>query len=344
MLNNDEIALSKLKEQERFLASSNHPYTYYIWQITEDLSNSQFKDAMFRLSHNYSKTHQLLIEAKEYIEGDPRVVFPDELQQKINHMSKLAKAVWIDKDKASLKSFISIASTLKADKNAIPYYIKVVDALKKIAKVFQYNEIESNNVKLTSKMACDLSARADMSNVLTLQKIDNLDISEYSESYKRIKSLCKVGENSEIEFKSSLIYDVKNDKKDRALSKACFKNIVAFLNSNGGTLLIGIDDDGKVLGLDHEIEHYHSNSVDKFKLYFCDLFKNKIGSAYSALVNWEIFSIDGKLVMEVRCSKSNAPCYLLRKENKDFYIRINPATHCLNEEERDCYIRERFPN
>ena len=68
----------------------------------------------------------------------------------------------------------------------------------------------------------------------------------------KIKSLIEQGENSAIEFKSS---SVRPEKLAREL--------VAFANSSGGTLLLGVEDDGTVSGLkDREhVEEWVANIV-----------------------------------------------------------------------------------
>ena len=63
--------------------------------------------------------------------------------------------------------------------------------------------------------------------------------------------ICK-GESETLEFKSSLRWDMKNSKKDIKLEEVIIKTIAAFNNSEGGILLIGVGDDGSILGLDSD--------------------------------------------------------------------------------------------
>jgi len=60
------------------------------------------------------------------------------------------------------------------------------------------------------------------------------------------------GENDLIEFKSSLRWDYRQDKVNKALETVIVKTISAFLNTEGGMLFIGIDDDGNTLGLEND--------------------------------------------------------------------------------------------
>ena len=57
-----------------------------------------------------------------------------------------------------------------------------------------------------------------------------------------ILKLIDKGEGINIEFKKS-----KNK-----LNKDVFESVCAFLNRNGGNLLLGVDDGGKIIGIDED--------------------------------------------------------------------------------------------
>ena len=57
------------------------------------------------------------------------------------------------------------------------------------------------------------------------------------------------GENERVEFKSTLRWNLRAEKKDKAITHASLKTIAAFLNTDGGILLIGVADEGTLLGL-----------------------------------------------------------------------------------------------
>ncbi len=69
-----------------------------------------------------------------------------------------------------------------------------------------------------------------------------------------VAKLIKQKEGKSLEFKSSLLWDYKQNEINKELKKAVMKNVAAFLNTSGGILLIGIDDNRKVLGLDKDIQ------------------------------------------------------------------------------------------
>jgi predicted HTH transcriptional regulator len=69
-----------------------------------------------------------------------------------------------------------------------------------------------------------------------------------------VGALIQGGESDRLEFKSSLRFDLETLSVNKDLTKTVVKVIASFLNTRGGTLLIGISDDGTPLGLDPDIQ------------------------------------------------------------------------------------------
>ena len=97
---------------------------------------------------------------------------------------------------------------------------------------------------------------------------------------------------------------------------------MAFLNSDGGDLIIGIADDGEITGVDDELLKFFKNT-DKYLLHIKNLIKTRIGEQFYPFIDYRIVEIDSKNVIRFACKPSQKPCYL---DNKDFYVRTNPAT------------------
>lgn len=87
------------------------------------------------------------------------------------------------------------------------------------------------------------------------------------------------GEGPNVEFKESLLLDVKRHVMGKQPIAKCFsaevlhsalKTVAAYLNSAGGTLLIGVCDDGAVAGLEREfqlIPNAIKRDFDEWELY-----------------------------------------------------------------------------
>ena len=156
---------------------------------------------------------------------------------------------------------------------------------------------------------------------------------------EKVNSLIREGESKRLEFKATLSFDLSKRTREKHLETSVLKTIVAFLNSEGGILLIGVSDDGYVSGLNQEIKTLDSTE-DHFKLRLKSLIKEHIGEPYYPFIDYWFIDIDGKKVLFVDCKPSpELECYL---DNRDFYVRTNPATDKLEGPELVKYIRNRF--
>jgi hypothetical protein len=151
-----------------------------------------------------------------------------------------------------------------------------------------------------------------------------------------ILNLIRRGEGKSIEFKQTFEKDIKNNQKNKALIKSALKNVAGFLNADGGVLLIGVADNGQITGIEEDI--YQND--DKYLLKFKDHIKSKIGLQFLPFINYDIFNVQGKKVLKVNCERSNEPCFY---EEKEFYLRTNPATDLLEGSKLYHYLKKRFP-
>lgn len=159
------------------------------------------------------------------------------------------------------------------------------------------------------------------------------------ESEEEILNLIKEGENEKTEFKSTLRINLHTKEFDKKIEYSALKTICAFLNSEGGSLLIGVSNNGDVSGIDDDkFENY-----DKFNLHFTNLIKEKIGKKYLNLINIQQINVQGKLVAKVDCGKSEKPVFLkLPSDEEEFYIRAGPSSPQIKGRELVEYIERKF--
>ena len=104
--------------------------------------------------------------------------------------------------------------------------------------------------------------------------LKNFLFDDYIRRHRRAEELLKLQESKTLEFKSSLRWNLKEDRKDdKHVTHAALKTIAAFLNTEGGDLLLGVDDDRKVLG----IEHDRLDDDDKFMRHLAQAVRNGLG-------------------------------------------------------------------
>jgi hypothetical protein len=184
----------------------------------------------------------------------------------------------------------------------------------------------------------DLAINPENANQIQ-NKLENifLALDELSEADK-IKRIIRSGESKTVEFKQTLSIDTRKDKKEKYIEKAALKTVVAFLNTNGGVLLVGVNDDKDISGIQDEIKKYHKNN-DHFLLHFKNLIKTYIGEHFYNFIDYRIVNVDRKNIFQVICEKSNEPCYF---GSKEFYVRTNPATDKLEGPKMVAWINQHF--
>jgi len=153
-----------------------------------------------------------------------------------------------------------------------------------------------------------------------------------------VKNIIRKGETTNSEFKETFSVDVRKGTKEKYIETNALKTIVAFLNTEGGILLIGVNDDSEITGVDLEIEKYHKNS-DKFMLHFKNNIKERIGEQNYPFIKYRLVNVDGKSVLLIECKSANEPCYL---DEKAFYVRTNPATDLLEGRKMLEYVENHF--
>ena len=159
-----------------------------------------------------------------------------------------------------------------------------------------------------------------------------------TDSPEEILELIKKGESEKIEFKSTLRINTHTNDIDKNVEKSSLKTVVAFLNTGGGTLLIGVTDDGNIEGIKRD--RFESN--DKFILHFTNLIKENIGNEYLPYINFELVLIEGDYVLVINCIRVDKPVFLRDGKNEEFFIRIGPASVQITGKKLVDYIQNNF--
>lgn len=101
--------------------------------------------------------------------------------------------------------------------------------------------------------------------------LESITSSNQSENPITIEEVIAEGESSELEFKFSLRWDRKENRINKTLESVVIKTVAAFANSQGGSLLIGVNDDGSISGLEADYLSLKGANPDKFELHLRDL-------------------------------------------------------------------------
>lgn len=146
------------------------------------------------------------------------------------------------------------------------------------------------------------------------------------------------GEGINVEFKSTLRINLHTGNADAKIAHGCLKTVAGFLNGNGGSLVIGVSDDGSAVGIDAD----KFPNEDKMNLHLVNLLKERIGPQHMMYVHSHFDDYEDKRVLRVDCSASKSPIYLRDGYAERFYVRAGPSTAELTPSQIQDYIKQRF--
>lgn len=146
------------------------------------------------------------------------------------------------------------------------------------------------------------------------------------------------GEDTHLELKSTMRTNLHTGKPGKEIELAWLKGVAAFLNTEGGVLLMGVADDGTLLGLDADA----FENEDKCRLHFKNLLNQHLGAEYARFVRFDLYQLEGNTVGAVECERADAPAFLRNKNSESFLIRSGPSNIELSLSRALKYIRSRF--
>jgi hypothetical protein len=160
-----------------------------------------------------------------------------------------------------------------------------------------------------------------------------------------IEDLIVKGETNQVEFKPALLFNFKTKNAGIGVKGFIAKTICAFLNSNGGFLLIGVNDAGKIQGLENDFKLAgDKNPKDYFRLEFDQMLEHFLSFSVKGNVEGKFYEVDGKEIFVVTVSPNKRrPIFLKGQEGKEFYVRGEASSRKLTDiEEIANYCIDRF--
>uniref|UniRef100_A0ACD5H2U0 Helix-turn-helix domain-containing protein n=1 Tax=Desertifilum tharense IPPAS B-1220 TaxID=1781255 RepID=A0ACD5H2U0_9CYAN len=153
-----------------------------------------------------------------------------------------------------------------------------------------------------------------------------------------IINLITQGESAQLEFKSSARWDMRENKQNKVMEEVILKTVAGFLNSHqGGTVLIGVDDDGNILGLNHDYQTLKKKNRDGYQLFLInDLLLKELGKDLAPYLQITFHEVEGQEVCRIILNPSPRPAYLKLKDSKSgqtkecFFIRTGNLTSQLD--------------
>lgn len=167
-----------------------------------------------------------------------------------------------------------------------------------------------------------------MTNLLAEKSTDGPDVME----------LIEEGETRKIEFKVRL----RGGGGSYHLERAVVKAVAGMLNAQGGKLLIGVADDGTVIGLEADYETLGKQNRDGFEIALSNLLEARLGVNALPLIQIDFESIDSRDICVVTADPSTFPVYVREGNEEQFYLRTHNATRPLDVSDAMKYIEKHF--
>lgn len=152
-----------------------------------------------------------------------------------------------------------------------------------------------------------------------------------------VRELIQGLENKTLEFKSTLQWDVHQKKLNKDLRHAVLKTINAFLNMDGGTLLIGVEDNGDILGLKNDLM-VSGKTLDRYSQLLSSLISDHLGAGFSRFVDFRFEEVENKTICIIEVEQASKAVFLNWNNDKEFHIRVGNTTKLLNTQEAHEHI------
>jgi hypothetical protein len=164
---------------------------------------------------------------------------------------------------------------------------------------------------------------------------------------KRIADVIAAGESKVVEFKSTGRKNLRTGEKDPLIEWNVVKSLAGFMNGHGGTLLVGIADDGAAVGIEEDFRFLRKQDADGWELWLTDLLTTALGKVAASDVLVTIGDVDGHAVARIDVGPAARPVFATvakgGEKRQAFLVRINNSTQEMTGQDAHDYQRARWP-
>jgi len=176
--------------------------------------------------------------------------------------------------------------------------------------------------------------------IFGMYKLNNKKLNKHIQLLNNdLLKLINQGENQFVELKSSIRYDFRQKTTNLDLEIVIAKTIVGFMNAKGGKLIIGVNDDGEILGIEKDYKTLKQQNTDGFEQKIYEIISKYIGKEYCFYCTVYFHHLDKKAICVIAIDEVTEPVYLLKGKDTLFYIRTGNSTKPLTIKEAFHYIK-----
>ena len=160
-----------------------------------------------------------------------------------------------------------------------------------------------------------------------------------------VRSMIEAGESALIEFKSTACFNLYRNGSDKAITWAVIKTIAAFMNTDGGTLLVGVGDSGDPVGIERDYPYVKGSNRDGWERWITRVAKNALGSVAATDLRVGYCTIKGQTIARIDVPRGRQPTFASKKgkDHEVFFARLNNATEELSGPALLEYRQKRWP-
>lgn len=158
-----------------------------------------------------------------------------------------------------------------------------------------------------------------------------------------IESLMAGAENDMVEFKSSARWDT-DGQVTRKAPAVITKTIAGFANAKGGTLLIGVSDSGRAVGLRSDYETFSDRQdIDAWLNWLTDVIISHLGRNLLRRLRVRIEIVDGMEICRIDIPAVSVPTWSsAAKGDRLLFERLPNSTRSIPKDQVEEFLLERF--
>lgn len=163
-----------------------------------------------------------------------------------------------------------------------------------------------------------------------------------AELERTVVSLVASGESEHVEFKASARWDLERGCVSRQLEDTLMRTVAGMLNNTGGSLLIGVNDEGGICGLERDYATLKDRNRDGFERFIVGLMRSRLGGHVCPLAHVTFHAADGRDICRIIVEPADRPVYFQDGGASRFYLRTGNSTRELDARETLEHVSRRF--
>lgn len=342
-------------------------YLRRLIELSKSLTDEEQRVVSEGLTEEELAIFDLLTKPEPVLTDAERDVVKASAKRLLAHLHDKLVLDWRRKAATTADVWSSIRSVLDADLPADPYPPEVFDA--KVQAVFDhiataygddgqsvYDDVAVEPVAMVTGVATipdgPVTAAALTDEVVEQLRTDAEFVALVAEKLglvgrpelRTIQELIDNDEDYAVEFKCTARWDIRENQPSKVMEDAIVKTVAAFLNTDGGTLLIGIGPDRSVVGLAHDYDRVKPKNGDGFVNWLTTHLINALGTTPVARTRARIVEHDSTEICRVDVAASPAPVWAkTSKAPKVLFVRMNNSSRAVPDDEQTTYVASQWP-